>query len=85
MPKRKELKEWGFIAMLFLPVIIMGKLRLHQSNLGLFLILSMVFVTIAMCSYIHFCRKWNLLDASESVDEQTDQAEAAVEKSRPED
>ena len=80
MSKPSELKEWGFLALLFLPVIILGRLRLHQSNLALFLIISVLLVTCVTLAYLHYCRKWHLLANTEVSSEQLDEAEAALEK-----
>lgn len=80
MNKPNQLIEWVFIALMFLPVIIMGRLRLHQQNLALFLILSIVLITLVTLAYLHYCRKWNLMPEDNQESKELSEAEAALEE-----
>ena len=52
MEERKgELLEWLFIVALIIPVVVLGKMRLHQRNLALFLILAIICVAVVMTVY----------------------------------
>ena len=56
MKKRAEGLEWVFIAALIIPVIILGKMKLHQRNLAQFLIISLICVVAVLTGYFLFCK-----------------------------
>lgn len=68
MERKNEQWEWLFILALIIPVVILGKLRLHQRNLGLFLVISIISVTVVMIAYYcyhkHLLRKENNVSGS---------------------
>ncbi len=47
--------EWLFVTALFAPVMILGKLRMHQQDLARFLILSILTVTVIWLVYAIYC------------------------------
>ena len=49
--KRAEQFEWVFLAALIIPVVILGKMRMHQQDLARFLIISLICITIVMTGY----------------------------------
>lgn len=56
--KRNENIEWLFIIALILPTIILGKFRMHQQNLALFLICMIVSVAIVMFAYFAYRKNY---------------------------
>lgn len=48
--------EWIFIAALIIPVIILGKMKMHQRNLAQFLMLSLICVIAVLMGYFFFCK-----------------------------
>ena len=40
--KRAEQFEWVFLAALIMPVVVLGKMRMHQQNLARFFIISLI-------------------------------------------
>ena len=44
--KRAEQFEWVFLAALIIPVVILGKMRMHQQDLARFLIISLICIRI---------------------------------------
>ncbi|MCC8027263.1 MAG: hypothetical protein LIP16_18410 [Clostridium sp.] len=54
--KKAERMEWVFIAGLIIPVIILGKMKLHQRNLAQFLVISLICVIAVLTGYFFFCK-----------------------------
>lgn len=54
--KKAEGLEWVFISALIIPVIILGKMKMHQRNLAQFLIISLVCVIAVLMGYFFFCK-----------------------------
>lgn len=50
--------EWLFVIALFAPVMLLGKLRMHQQDLARFLILSLLAVTVIWSAYAISCIAW---------------------------
>ena len=66
--KRAEQFEWVFLAALIIPVVVLGKMRMHQQDLARFLIISLICITIVMIGYYGY-RRWLLnRNNADSVD-----------------
>ena len=55
--KRAEQFEWVVLAALIIPVVILGKMRMHQQDLARFLIISLICITIVMTGYYGYRRR----------------------------
>lgn len=50
--------EWLFVVALFVPMMILGKLRMHQQDLARFLILGLLAVAVIWSAYALCCIAW---------------------------
>ena len=63
--KRAEQFEWVFLAALIIPVVILGKMRMHLAR---FLIISLICITIVMTGYYGYRRRIVNRSNADSVD-----------------
>ena len=66
--KRAEQFEWVFLAALITPVVVLGKMRMHQQDLARFLIISLICITIVMTGYYGYRRRIVNRSNADSVD-----------------
>ena len=66
--KRAEQFEWVFLAALIIPVVVLGKMRMHQQDLARFLIISLICITILMTGYYGYRRRIVNRSNADSVD-----------------
>lgn len=69
--KRKEYIEWLFIVACIIPAIILGKMRLHQQDLAVFLIAVFVCVAVVMAAYCIYRRKNAGIIKADAAEEET--------------
>lgn len=50
--------EWLFVIAFFVPVMVLGKMRMHQQDLARFLICSLLAVTVIWSAYVLYCIAW---------------------------
>ena len=66
--KRAEQFEWVFLAALIIPVVVLGKMRMHQQDLARFLIISLICITIVMTGYYGYRRRIVNADSVDTPD-----------------
>lgn len=66
--KKSDLFEWLFIIALIIPVVILGKMRMHQQNLAQFLILSLICITAVMMGYYGYRKRFGDYCAADDVE-----------------
>lgn len=72
--KKAELFEWVFIVLLFVPVITMARMRLHQRNLVLFIALGLVCAAAVMVVYFFYRKRTAGNDGGKEAAPGTDEA-----------
>ena len=68
MSNKKDLIiQWIFIAMFFVPTMILAHYRLHHRNFALFVLLSIISITIVWFAYLFYLKKIGYVVEDEPV------------------